>query len=68
MNRCPVFGCQAEREKPWHLVCVAHWQALPLELQAELYALFKRERGGKAHMAAIKRALKLLSALPEWVR
>jgi hypothetical protein len=51
------------------LMCPGHWRLVPRPIQQEIYAVFRKRRGGPTHLAAIARAMTSVRAtLDGWAK
>ena len=57
-THCPV--CSEPKEKRWHLVCPYCWVKVPDADKEEVYRLYAKERGSRAHRV---KCLEVVSAL-----
>lgn len=51
IEECPIAIRQSQ------LMCAGHWRLVPHPIQSEIYSMFRKRRGGAAHLAAIARAI-----------
>ncbi len=67
-KRCAIEECPIEIRST-QLMCAGHWKLVPRPIQAEIYSVFRKRRGGAAHQAAIARALTTVRAvLDGWAK
>ncbi len=67
-RRCAIEECPIEISLS-RLMCAGHWRMVPRPIQAEIYSVFRKRRGGAAHQAAIARAMqKVREVLDHWAR
>lgn len=57
------IGCRNKREKAWHLLCPSCWAKIPLPMQEEVYAAYRKCHGSPRHIQAIKACLEYLRKL-----
>lgn len=61
-KRCAIEECPIEIRST-QLMCSGHWKIVPRPIQAEIYSVFRKRRGGAAHLAAIARAMASVRAV-----
>lgn len=53
---CPIEGCPFEVPHA-QLMCKGHWRLVPKPIAHDVYATFRKRRGGPTHLAAMTRAI-----------
>ena len=67
-HRCAIDECPI-LIRPSQLMCAGHWRLVPRPIQQEIYAVFRKRRGGPTHRAAIARAIRTVrETLDGWAR
>ena len=67
MSKCPIETCPLQATSLG--LCVEHFRLVSRPIQAEIYQLVKRHKGGPAHLGAIKRAIaSVRQTLDGWAR
>lgn len=67
-HRCAMEPCPIEIPHR-QLMCQGHWRMVPRPIQQEIYSVFRKRRGGPAHLAAIARAIRTVrETLDGWAK